>query len=107
MKNESLNAIALQLRKKGALCAAINLQTIIYPVRYDGVLHYNKTFDSLMKKDHDIHPALIVSFVIILGITVGTAVAMEKTPFSLQLDTTELEIEDLIPGRSDLVQPRS
>ena len=60
-----------------------------------------------MKKDHDIHPALIVSFVIILGITVGTAVAMEKTPFSLQLDTTELEIEDLIPGRSDLVQPRS
>lgn len=31
-----------------------------------------------------------------LGITIGTAVAMEKIPFSTSLDTTELEAEDLL-----------
>ena len=31
-----------------------------------------------------------------LGITIGTAVAMEKFPFSTRLDTTELEAEDLV-----------
>jgi hypothetical protein len=60
-----------------------------------------------MNKNHDIHPALIVSFVLILGITVGTAAAMEKFPFSLNLVTTKLEAEDLLPGRSDLLQPRN
>ena len=30
-----------------------------------------------------------------LGITIGTAVAMEKFPFSTSLETTELEAEDL------------
>lgn len=60
-----------------------------------------------MNKTHDIHPALIVSFVLVLGLTVGTAVAMEKFGFAMGLDTTELEMEDLIPGRSDLLQPRN
>ena len=60
-----------------------------------------------MNKTHDIHPALIVSFVLVLGLTVGTAVAMEKYGFAMGLDTTELEMEDLIPGRSDLLQPRN
>jgi hypothetical protein len=60
-----------------------------------------------MNKTHDIHPALIVSFVLILGLTVGVAVSMEKFGFALGLDTTELEMEDLIPGRSDLLQPRN
>ena len=59
-----------------------------------------------MDKDHDIHPVLIISFFLILGITVGTAAAMEKFPFSLNLNTTKLEAEDLLPGRSDLLQPR-
>ena len=60
-----------------------------------------------MNKTHDIHPALIVSFVLVLGLTVGTAVAMEKFGFEMGLGTTELEMEDLIPGRSDLLQPRN
>ena len=60
-----------------------------------------------MNKNHDIHPALIVSFVLILGLTIGTAVAMEKFGFAMGLETTELEMEDLIPGRSDLLQPRN
>ena len=60
-----------------------------------------------MNKNHDIHPALIVSFVLILGLTVGTAVAIEKFGFAMGLETTELEMEDLIPGRSDLLQPRN
>ena len=34
-----------------------------------------------------------------LGITIGTAVAMEKIPFSPALDTTQLEAEDLLPQR--------
>ena len=59
-----------------------------------------------MDKDYDIHPALIISCCVILGITIGTAAAMERFPFSLNLDTTKLELEDLIPGRSDLLQPR-
>ena len=60
-----------------------------------------------MNKNHDIHPAMIVSFVLILGLIVGAAVSMEKFGFALGLDTTELEMEDLIPGRSDLLQPRN
>ncbi len=59
-----------------------------------------------MDKDHDIHPVMIISCFLILGITFGTAAAMEKFPFSLKLDTTKLEAEDLLPGRSDLLQPR-
>lgn len=49
-----------------------------------------------MAKDYDIHPALIISCFIMLGITIGTAVAMEKIPFSTNLDTTEVEAEDLL-----------
>ena len=59
-----------------------------------------------MNKNYDVHPALMVSFLLILGLTVGTAAAMEKFGFAMGLDTTELEMEDLIPGRSDLLQPR-
>ena len=60
-----------------------------------------------MNKNYDFHPALMVSFILILGLTVGTAVATKKFGFAMGLDTTELEIEDLIPGRSDLLQPRN
>ena len=49
----------------------------------------------------------MVSFILILGLTVGAAVSMEKFGFGMGLDTTELEMEDLIPGRSDLLQPRN
>ena len=61
-----------------------------------------------MNKDYDLHPALIVSFIIALGLTVAAAVSMDKFGFGagLHLDTTELEMEDLIPGRSNLLQPR-
>ena len=61
-----------------------------------------------MNKTHDIHPALIASLVLVLALTVGAAVSMDKFGFGagLYLDTTELEMEDLIPGRSDLLQPR-
>lgn len=34
-----------------------------------------------------------------LGITIGTAVAMEKFPFSPALDTTKLDSEDLLGRR--------
>ena len=60
-----------------------------------------------MNKNHDVHPALMVSFILILGLTIGTAVTMEKFGFAMGLDTTELDMEDLIPGRSDLLQPRN
>ena len=60
-----------------------------------------------MNKNYDVYPALMVSFILILGLTVGTAAAMEKFGFAMGLDTTELEMEDLIPGRSDLLQPRN
>ena len=61
-----------------------------------------------MNKDYDLHPALIVSFIIAIGLTVTAAVSMDKFGFGagLHLDTTELEMEDLIPGRSNLLQPR-
>ena len=59
-----------------------------------------------MDKDYAIHPAVIISCFLLLGITIGTAAALERFPFSLNLDTTKLELEDLIPGRSDLLQPR-
>ena len=49
-----------------------------------------------MAKDYDIHPALIISCLVMLGITISTAVAMEKKPFTTNLDTTELEAEDLM-----------
>ena len=48
----------------------------------------------------------MVSFVLVLGLTVAAAVSMDKFGFGLHLDTTKLEAEDLIPGRSDLLQPQ-
>jgi hypothetical protein len=61
-----------------------------------------------MNKTHDIHPAVMVSFILALGLTVAAAVSMDKFGFGagLYLDTTEIEAEDLIPGRSDLLQPQ-
>ena len=61
-----------------------------------------------MNKTHDIHPAVMVSFILALGLTVAAAVSMDKFGFGagLYLDTTDLEMEDLIPGRSDLLQPQ-
>jgi len=61
-----------------------------------------------MNKDYDLHPALIISFILVLGLTVAAALSMDKFGFGagLHLDTTELEMEDLIPGRSNLLQPR-
>ena len=53
-----------------------------------------------MTKDSDIHPALIIVCIVMLGITVSTAVAMEKFPFSPALDTTKLEAEDLLHRRT-------
>ena len=58
-----------------------------------------------MTKDCDIHPALIIVCIVMLGITVSTAVAMEKFPFSPALDTTKLEAEDLLPRRSRSLLP--
>ena len=58
-----------------------------------------------MAKDNDIHPALTVVCFAMLGITVGTAVAMEKFPFSPALDTTKLEAEDLLPRRARVLRP--
>ena len=52
-----------------------------------------------MTKDSDIHPVLIIVCIVMLGITVGTAAAMEKFSFSPALDTTKLEAEDLLPQR--------
>ena len=60
-----------------------------------------------MNKTRDINPALIVSFILVLGLTVGAAMSMDKFGFGMGLYTTELEMEDLIPGRSDLLQPRN
>ena len=43
-----------------------------------------------MAKKHEIDPALIISCVLLLGITIGAAV------FSPALDTTKLEAKDLL-----------
>jgi len=61
-----------------------------------------------MKKDYDVYPALWIAFIVSLGLTVAASVSMDKFGFGagLYLDTTELEMEDLIPGRSNLIQPR-
>ena len=58
-----------------------------------------------MAKNNDIHPALVIACLVMLGITVGTAVAMEKFPFSPVLDTTKLEAVDLLPRRSRVLRP--
>ena len=58
-----------------------------------------------MAKTNDIHPALLITCIVMLGITVGTAVAMEKFPFSTVLNTTELEAEDLLPRRAGFLRP--
>ena len=49
-----------------------------------------------MASKYDIHPVLIFSCFVMLGITIGTAVAMEKFPFLTSLHTTKLEAEELL-----------
>lgn len=49
-----------------------------------------------MTNDFDIHPSLMVAYFVMLGITISTAVAMEKFLFSPALDSTKLEAEDLL-----------
>ena len=58
-----------------------------------------------MAKTNDIHPVLLIICFLMLGMTIGTAVAMEKFPFFLALDTTKLEAEDLLPRRSGFLRP--
>ena len=60
-----------------------------------------------MGKTNDIHPALLITCFAMLGITVGTAVAMEKFPFSPVMDTTKLEAEDLLPICRGFLLPRT
>ena len=59
-----------------------------------------------MTKDNEIHPALVIACFVMLGITVGAAVAMEKFPFSQALDTTKLEAGDLLPQRAVVLRPK-
>ena len=59
-----------------------------------------------MNKEFDIHPALIISCLLLLATTIGTAIAMEKFPFSTALDTTKLDVKDLHLLRSSK-HPRS
>ena len=40
-----------------------------------------------------------------LGMTIGTAVEMEKFRFFPALDTTKLEAEDMLPRRSGFLLP--
>ena len=54
---------------------------------------------------NDIHPVLPIIYFVMLGMTIGTAVAMEKFPFFPALDTTKLEAEDLLPRRSGFLRP--
>ena len=49
-----------------------------------------------MANKYDIHPALIIFCFAMLGITISTAVAMKKFPFSTSLETTELKAQDLV-----------
>ena len=56
-------------------------------------------------KTNDIHPALLITCFVMLGITVSTAVAMEKLPFSPALDTTKIDVEDLLPRRAGALRP--
>ena len=58
-----------------------------------------------MTKTDDIHPVLPIIYFVMLGMTIGTAVAMEKLPFFPALDTTKLEAEDLLPSRSGFLRP--
>ena len=58
-----------------------------------------------MTKTNDIHPVLPIICFVMLGMTIGTAVAMEKFPFFPALDTTKLEAEDLLPRRSGFLRP--
>ena len=58
-----------------------------------------------MTKTNDIHPVLPIICFVMLGMTIGTAVAMEKFPFFPALDTTKLEAEDLLPRRFGFLRP--
>ena len=57
-----------------------------------------------MTKTNDIHPVLPIICFVMLGMTIGTAVAMEKFTFFPALDTTKLEAEELLPRRSGFLR---
>ena len=56
-------------------------------------------------KTNDIHPVLPIICFVMLGMTIGTAVVMEKFPFFPALVATKLETEDLLPRRSGFLRP--
>ena len=58
-----------------------------------------------MTKTNDIHPVLPIICFVMLGMTIGTAVEMEKFRFFPALDTTKLEAEDMLPRRSGFLLP--
>ena len=58
-----------------------------------------------MTKTNDIHPVLPIICFVMLGMTIGTAVAMEKFPFFPALDATKDEEEDLLPRRLGFLRP--
>ena len=58
-----------------------------------------------MTKTNDIYPVLPIICFAMLGMTFGTAVAMEKFPFFPVLDTIKLGAEDLLPRRSGFLRP--
>ena len=58
-----------------------------------------------MTKTNDIHPVLPIICFVMLGMTIGATVAMDKFPFFPALDTTKLEAEDLLPRRSGFLRP--
>ena len=58
-----------------------------------------------MTKTNCIHPVLPIICFVILGMTIGTTVAMEKFPFFPALDATKLEAEYLLPRRSGFLRP--
>ena len=57
-----------------------------------------------MTKTNDIHPILPIICFVMLGMTIGTAVAIEKFPFFPALDTTKFEAEQLLPKRSGFLR---
>ena len=65
----------------------------------------NYSLRGSVTKTNDIHPVLPIICFVMLGMTIGTAVAMEKLPFSPTSDNTEIEAEDLLPRGSGSLRP--
>ena len=58
-----------------------------------------------MTKTNDIHSVLPIICFVMLGMTIGTAVAMEKFPFFPAFDATKCEAEDLLTRHSGFLRP--